>query len=99
MLIDLIITNRTDLVTNCLTKTPNKFVQFGNFKSPSTDEFQRDLTAVNWHGLYICNDINKQVEVFNNILLYVMDEHCPIKTLKINKHKPPLLTYMLKKYD
>lgn len=46
-----------------------------------SETLKKNFVSVTFYELYICNDINEKVEIFNNILS-VMDKHYP--TLKVS---------------
>ena len=56
-----------------------------------------DLANLDWHDLYVCNNINTKVDIFNCKVLSLMDKHCPMITFVEGKPKPPWLTPLLKK--
>ena len=78
-------------------KSPKKIIKFRNLKNAETSEFLMDLANLDWHDLYVCNNINTKVDIFNCKVLSQMDKHCPMITFVEGKPKPPWLTPVLKR--
>ena len=54
------------------------------------------LFLVPWHMVYFFDDIDSQVETFNSLFLDVLDEHAPIKRIKIKFRFYPFVTPEIK---
>ena len=52
----------------------------------------RDLSYTPFHIISLFDEFNDQVEVFNELLLEVLNQHAPIKRVKIKSKPNPLIT-------
>ena len=63
---------------------------------PKTKAFCEDLSLVPWHMVYFFDGIDSQVETFNSLFLDVLDQHAPVKRIKIKSRSNPFVTPEIK---
>ena len=51
-----------------------------------------DPFLVPWHMVHFFDDIDSQIETFNSLFLEVLDQHAPIKRIKIKARSIPFIT-------
>lgn len=62
---------------------------FNEFRA---NQFYKDMLNVLWSLLDIFNDAEDKLYAFNSLFNNILDEHAPIKTLKIWGHLKPYVT-------
>ena len=81
------------LYINCNTpKPPSHVVTRRSFKNFSKESFEEDLSVVPWCLLDVFDHPEDKVEVFNTLLLDVLNQHAPLKTVRIKKKPAPWIT-------
>ena len=53
------------------------------FKGYRADRFYKDMSNVPWSLLDIFDDVEDKLFAFNSLFNDILDEHAPIKTMKI----------------
>lgn len=75
----------------CPTRVP-KIIKFRDYKSIDTSKLKLDAINMPWHLIYEETDMDRKVEMFNELILTIYDSHAPIRQVRV-KHKPsPWLT-------
>ena len=77
-------------------KVKAKYVTTRSYSGYAPDSFCEDLSLVPWHIVYFFDDIDSQVETFNSLFLDVLDQHAPIKRIKIKSRSYPFVTPEIK---
>ena len=77
-------------------KVKAKYVTTRSYSGYAPDSFCKDLSLVPWHMVYFFDDIDSQVETFNSLFLDVLDQHAPIKRIKIKSRSNPFVTPEIK---
>ena len=77
-------------------KVKAKYVTTRSHSGYAPDSFCEDLSLVPWHMVYFFDDIDSQVETFNSLFLDVLDQHAPIKRIKIKSRSHPFVTPEIK---
>ena len=77
-------------------KVKAKYVTTISYSGYGPDSFCEDLSLVPRHLVYFFDDIDSQVETFNSLFLDVLDQHAPIKRLKIKSRSNPFITPEIK---
>ena len=80
-------------------KTPRpriSFVTTGSYKNYDHDSFIEDLANVPFHIVNLFDDPDDQVHAFNCLFQYVLDNHAPIKQIKIHSRPNPLVSTEIK---
>ena len=67
-----------------------------SYKNYSSGLFRGDLMCVPFHLVNIFDDLDDQVEVFNNLFLDTLNEHAQIKRIKIKSCPNPFITAEIK---
>ena len=76
-------------------KTPrprNIFVTTRTYKNYDCNGFIDDLANVPFHIVDLFDDPDDQVNAFNCLFLQILDEHAPIKRIRINSRPNPFIT-------
>ena len=76
-------------------KTPRpriSFVTTGSCKNYDHDSFIQDLANVPFHIVNLFDDPDDQVHAFNCLFQYVLNNHAPIKQIKIHSRPNPVST-------
>ena len=68
------------------------FITTRSYKDYDGRKFVADLANVPFHMITCFNDLDDQVEAFNNLFLNVLDEHAPVKKIKIKSRPNPFIT-------
>nr|CAI5851439.1 unnamed protein product [Callosobruchus analis] len=84
-----------DLKIKCSKPSP-KFVTYRNYKYFNSRAFTEDLEGIDWRDLYLNDDIDKKLEIFNTKVLNLFDVHAPIVTRRVSKPKAPWYTYCVR---
>ena len=77
-------------------KVKSKYVTTRSYSEYAPDSFCEDLSLVPWHMVYFFDDTDSQVETFNSLFLDVLDQHAPIKRIKIKSRSHPFVTPEIK---
>ena len=77
-------------------KVKAKYVTTRSYSEYAPDSFCEDLSLVPWHLVYFFDDTDSQVETFNSLFLDVLDQHAPIKRIKIKSRSHPFVTPEIK---
>nr|CAI5842429.1 unnamed protein product [Callosobruchus analis] len=56
------------------------------------DNFDEDIRILNWQDIIHTNGIDKKVDILTSYLLHLLDQHAPIKKVRVTKPKVPWLT-------
>ena len=77
-------------------KVKTKYVTTRSYFGYVPDSFCEDLSLVLWHMVYFFDNIDSQVETFDSLFLDVLDQHLPIKHIKIKSRSNPFVTPEIK---
>ena len=80
-------------------KTPRariSFVTTGSYKNYDHDSFIEDLANVPFHIVNLFDDPDDQVHAFNCLFRYVLDNHAPIKQIKVHSRPNPFVSTEIK---
>ncbi|XP_044760860.1 uncharacterized protein LOC123318307 [Coccinella septempunctata] len=77
-------------------KRVQKFITYRDFDDFDCEAFLSDLRSERWRSFTREPNINKKVQIFNDILLSVYDRHAPVRRRRISKPRAPWLTERLR---
>ena len=77
-------------------KVEAKYVTTRSYSGYVPDNFCEDLSLVPWHMVYFFDDIDSQVETFNSLFLDLLDQHAPIKRIKVKSRSNQFVTPEIK---
>ena len=84
-------------------KSSSRYVRKRSFKHFSPDEFIEAVQQVSWFNLYLCNDVDKAVDILTSKLTFILDTMAPMKTYQVRTRYAPWLsnctTAMMKERD
>ena len=65
----------------------------GSFRNYKADQFANDIAHIPWDTMNLIDEsVDNRLDAFNDLLLACLDDHAPVKTVKI-RHKPnPFIT-------
>ena len=72
------------------------YVSIRSYKSYNPTKFLEDLQLVPFHMVNFFDDISDQVDVYSILFLDVLNDHAPIKKIKIKAKPNPFVTQKLK---
>ena len=64
---------------------PYKLVSFRNLKNINEKQLKEDLNSVPWHIADMFDTIDKKYDCWNTQLNSILDEHAPIKKMKVRE--------------
>ena len=73
-------------------KSKAKYISTRSYSGYALDNFWEDLSLVPWPMVCFFDDIDSQVQIFNSLFLDVLDQHAPIKRIKIKSRSNPFVT-------
>ena len=73
------------------------FITHRSFKHFSKACFNEDLTAAPWCVMDIFDDPDDKTEVFNLLFLDILDNHAPVRTVRVKKKPSPWITKAIRK--
>ena len=68
------------------------YVTTRSYTNYNADNFQHDLSYTPFHIISLFDDFNEQVDVFNELFLEVLNQHAPVKRVKIRSKPNPFIT-------
>jgi len=69
-----------------------KIVSYRDFKPNRIDNFLKEGMYIPWHLIYNETNLDKKLEIFNNLLLEHINQHFPIKTARVTRPPAPWIT-------
>ncbi len=78
-------------------KQTKKHISYRNFELIRVEELLNDVERADWMRVYNTTDVDSKVEIFNNIMLQLMDKHAPAKTLTPKRCKQPWMSEEIRK--
>ena len=69
-----------------LPKLSPTYITTRSFKNYTADQFSSDTAQVPWSTVELMDSVDDRVNAFNDLFLTCVDNHAPVKTLKL-KHK------------
>ena len=78
------------LIWKCKQTSPNEtYVTFRKSNNVDLESFKSDLRNQNWKRVEQCSDINEAIDVWEKMLLEVVNKHMPLKTRRVRKTPSP----------
>ena len=68
-----------------------------SFKHFSKTSFEENLTTAPWCVMNIFEDPDDKAEVFNLLFLDILDQHAPVRTVRVKKKPSPWITKAIRK--
>ena len=68
------------------------YVTTRSYTQYNADSFLRDLSYAPFHIIGLFDDFNDQVDVFNKLFLEVLNQHAPVRRVKIRSKPNPFIT-------
>ena len=79
-----------------LPKLPPTYITTRSFKNYTADQFSSDIAQVPWATVELMDSVDDRVNAFNDLFLTCVDNHAPIKTLKLKRKSNPSITPEIK---
>ena len=73
-------------------KTSCRYIRKRSYKNFDKQLFIKAVQEVGWLDLYLCNDVNKAVNIFNQKITDILDEMAPMKTFQVRANYAPFLS-------
>ena len=73
-----------------------RYITVRSVSNYNSESFLKDLSYVPWHMVNFFDDVDDQVETFNSLFLEVLDEHAPVKRIRIKSRPNPYVTQEIK---
>jgi hypothetical protein len=77
----------TELKFACERKSQNSGIAVRNYNRINEDNFAVDLLLQPFDAIFVENDLDRKVDIFNSLFKAVLDKHCPKRPL-ISRRKP-----------
>ena len=71
---------------------PPHFRTIWDYKSADTSSIQRAIENFNWQYAFESKTINEKVQVFSEVLMNILSNFVPHKSLKFNYKQPPWIS-------
>jgi len=76
---------------------PTKVISFRSFKSFNEEEFMFDLSTAPWHVGDVFDSLDDQYSYWNLLMNQVLDDHVPLRRMKVRAHDVPHMNCNWKK--
>ena len=60
-----------------------------NYKNFSSEEFSEAVKQVSWLDLYLCNEVDRAVDILTGKLTFILDTLAPMKTYQVRTRYAP----------
>ena len=81
------------LDNDCSVPKPHPCLVTGrSFKNFSKVSFQEDLSILPWSIIDVFDGLDDKIDIFNSLLLDILDVHAPLKTVRVKKKPAPWIT-------
>ena len=80
-----------------LPKTQPTLINARSYKHNDQILFLEDIAQGQWENFSLINDVDGQLNYFNNSSLRVLDRHAPVKTIKVKYHQSRFVDDEIKK--
>ena len=72
------------------------YITTRSFKNYTADQFSSDIAHVPWGTVELMDSVDDRVDAFNTLFLTCLNNHAPIKTLRIKRKPNPAITVEIK---
>ena len=80
------------MLSIALKKTPN-YITTRSFKNYRAEQFSDDIAHIPWNTVgCVMESVDRKVNAFNDLFLTCLDNHAPIKTVKLKRKPNPSIT-------
>ena len=69
-----------------------EIISFRSFKNFNAETFNQELSLAPWHVGEIFEDVEDQLFYWNTLMKNIVDEHAPVKTMRVRDHDVPCMT-------
>ena len=73
-------------------KSSPRYVRKRNYKNFSSEEFSEAVKQVSWLELYLCNSVDRAVDILTGKLTFILDTLAPMKTYQVRTRYAPWLS-------
>lgn len=78
-------------------KCPPRQIEYRNFKNFNVEEFEKEISTINWSFFETSNVAEKNSIIFESVILGVLNKHAPLTKRYIKGKKAPWYTPELRK--
>lgn len=72
-----------------ISKVGPKILHKGSFRRFCENDFIRDIGNINWNQVLILNEVEKAIQLFNELFTSVADRHAPLRKFSVGAIKVP----------
>ena len=69
-----------------------KVISFRSYRNFNGENFKQDLSLAPWHIGKVCEDVDDSLHFWNTLMKSIVDEHAPIKTMRVRGQDVPYMT-------
>ena len=69
-----------------------KIISIRSFKNFNAETFNQDLSLAPWHVGEFFEDVEDQLFYWNTLMKNIVDEHTPVKTMRVRDRDVPYMT-------
>ena len=73
----------------CIIKAKPKIVKTRSYRKFNIEEFQNDLSNMDWNVVFQANDPSAAWNCFKNIFKTISDKHAPVVEVRVKGNQPP----------
>jgi len=73
-----------------------RFFSTRSFKHCKADQFSSDMEHIPWDTINLMESVEEKLDAFNDLFLAGLDNHAPIKTVKLRRKPNPAITPEIK---
>ena len=77
-------------------RTPN-YINTRSFKKYRAEQFSNDIAHIPWDTVDLMASVDGKLDAFNDLFLTCLDNHAPIRTVKLKRLQNPCITSEIKK--
>ena len=80
------------LINKPTSQTKAKIIKFRSTKQFIESDYMDNLKQAPWHVGEIYDDTDDQTEFYSSMMTSILDEHMPLKKMKVFRHDTPYMT-------
>ena len=84
-------------ISSSVAKPQPSLITHRSFKHFCQATFEDDLSTAPWHVMDIFEDPDDKLESFNLLFTEILDQHAPLKTIKVKKKPSPWISKSIRK--
>lgn len=73
-------------------KPKPKYVSVRSLHKIDSELFLKDLHSLNWQDIYVINDVDEKINLFNDLIRILYDKYAPLKRVRVKERPNPWIT-------